>query len=158
MDTAIQTFESAWAFTRQLTFDFIEAIPDHRWEFSPHERYAPFHKQVRHIVCVQGVYIAGLRDRTTDFGKKHSHYRGPLDRASLVTALHEKDAELATTLRSIEASGEEDLTIEFYGPQSLGGFLNVIGTHESIHHGEWGVLATLSGFETPQSWKLNWGL
>lgn len=158
METAIQTFERTWEFVRQLTFDFIDAIPEDRFSFSPHERYGSFDKQIRHMVCVEGVYIAGLRDGTTDFGKKHSHYSGALDRSSLVAALSEKDADLAATLRGIEERGEEDMVIEFYGQQTLGGFLQVIITHESIHHGEWGVLATLAGFETPQSWKLNWGL
>ena len=30
--------------------------------------------------------------------------------------------------------------------------------HEALHHGEWSVYASLAGFETPLSWRLEWGL
>jgi uncharacterized damage-inducible protein DinB len=156
MRTEIVTFETGWAFIRGLTFEFIEAVSDDRWEFTPHERYAPFCKQVRHMVCVQGVYIAGLRDRATDFGRKHSHYTGPLDRASLVAALREKDEDLGSALREIPDEG--DYTIEFYGTRTLASYLSTIPQHEGIHHGQWSFYATLGGFETPPGWKLNWGL
>ena len=141
-----------------MTFDFIEAVPDDRWEFSPHPCFAALHKQVRHLVCVQGVYTQGLRERVADFGKKHTHYDGPLDQSSLVGALRAKDAELAEALAEIRASGDLELTIEFYGKQSLSGFLQVYATHESLHHGQWSFYAALGEFETPQSWKLNWAL
>ncbi len=156
MRSEIETFESGWEFVRGLTYEFIDAVPENRWEFAPHARYAPFHKQVRHLVCVQGVYIGGLRDQVTDFGKKHSHYDGPLDRASLVAALRQKDDELRTALREIPGEGE--YVIEFYGRSPLASYLSVISQHEAIHHGQWSFYATLGGFETPPGWKLNWGL
>lgn len=28
----------------------------------------------------------------------------------------------------------------------------------TIHHGQWSLYAAFGGFETPPSWKLNWGL
>jgi hypothetical protein len=30
--------------------------------------------------------------------------------------------------------------------------------HEAIHHGQWSVYASLAGFETPLSWRNEWGL
>ncbi len=158
MTSGIETFRPGWAHTRGLTYDFIREIPDERWESAPHPRYAPFHKQVRHIVCVQGVYIDGIRNRVTDFGKKHSHYGGPLDRDSLTAALREKDRLLEEVLDEIGPAGEEGHVIEFYGQMPLAAFLNVILHHEAIHQGQWSFYATLGGFPTPQSWQLNWGL
>jgi uncharacterized damage-inducible protein DinB len=158
MSSAVESFRRTYGHTRSLTFDFIQAIPDESWEFSPHPRFAPFHKQVRHLVCVQGVYIGGLRDRVTDFGKKHEHYAGPLDRANLVAALREKDAELNVALDAIAPEDEDGHVIEFYGQNPLASYLNVINHHEALHQGQWSLYAALGGFETPQSWKLNWGL
>jgi hypothetical protein len=105
MESVIETFEANWRFVRGRTYEFIDAVPDDRWEFSPHARYAPFHKQVRHMVCVQGVYNADLSDRVTDFGRKHTHYDGGLDRESLKAALEQKDAALAGSLPEIAAPG-----------------------------------------------------
>ena len=158
MQAILATFEKNWEFVRSLTYEFIEGVPDERWQFSPHPRFAAFHKQVRHVVCVQGVYTQGLRERVTDFGKKHSHYGGPLDRASLVAALRQEDRDLQLALAEIRDAGDPDLVIEFYGPNTLASYLNVYTTHESIHHGQWSFYAALGGFETPESWKLNWGL
>ncbi len=61
MTSAIATFKAGWVHTRGMTFDFIAAVPEDRWEYSPHPRFAPLHKQIRHLVCVQGVYIDGIR-------------------------------------------------------------------------------------------------
>ncbi|MDA1074436.1 MAG: hypothetical protein O3A63_06710 [Proteobacteria bacterium] len=49
-------------------------------------------------------------------------------------------------------------SIEFYGQQLLGTYLNAFLYHESLHQGQWSLYATSGGFETPESWKLNWGL
>jgi hypothetical protein len=98
MSSAIASFRTGWSHVRGLTYDFVAAVPEDRWTFSPHPRFAPFHKQFRHRVCVQGVYIAGIRDSVTDFARKHDHYAGSLDRGSLLAALLEKDAELDDVL------------------------------------------------------------
>ena len=158
MQTAIQAFEINWSFARGLTYEFISAVPDEKWDFSPHPHFAPLHKQIRHMVCVQGVYVEGLRKRVTDFGRKHSHYDGSLGRGELVAALRQQDADLHAALDEIARAGEEDCIIEFYGKNTIANYLNVIATHEAIHHGQWSFYATLGGFETPDSWKLNWGL
>ncbi len=158
MESVIETFEKNWQFVRGLTYDFVECVPEDRWEWSPNPRFAPFHKQVRHMICVHGVYNEGLRNRVTDFGKKHSYYSGELDRESLRLALQEKDSDTKRLLAQIRDAGEEDCVIEFYGPSSLAGYLNVYGTHEAIHQGQWSFYATIGGFESPQSWKFNWGL
>ena len=158
MTSAIETFKTGWGHVRGLTFDFISDVPEDRWEFSPHPRFSAYNKQVRHMVCVQGVYIDGIRNRTTDFGKKHSHYDGPLDRESLTSALREKDGVLLEAIDAIGPAGEDDYLIEFYGQQKLATFLSTILHHEAIHHGQWSFYAALAGFETPESWKLNWRL
>ena len=115
MSSTIGNFKRSWAHTRGLTHDFIAAVPDEHWEFSPHPRFASFAKQVRHLVCMSGVYSDGLRDRRCDFGRKHEHYKGPLDRDSLVAALREKDRQLDEVLAAISPEAEESYVIDFYG-------------------------------------------
>ncbi len=158
MTSVIETFRTGWRHVRGLTHDYITAIPPVRWEYSPHPAFEPLHKQVRHLVCVQGVYIDGVRNRVTDFGRKHSHYSGSLDRESLVAALRAKDDLLDTALTQITPEAEDGYLIEFYGKQTLAAYLSVIPQHEAIHHGQWSLYAAFGGFETPLSWKLNWGL
>jgi len=154
----IDTFLPSWQHARGLTRDFIEAVPEDRWAWAPHPRYGALNKQFRHMICVQGVYVDGLRNRRADFATKHSHYDGTLARGDLLDGLARMDDALERVLEEIRAQGEERCFVEFYGRQPLGTYLNTFLHHEALHHGQWSFYATLGGFETPESWKLNWGL
>ncbi len=158
MQRAIETFLPSWQHARGLTLDFIRAVPDSRLHWSPHRRYGTLAKQFRHLICVQGVYLDGLRGGTASFAAKHSHYAGPLERQALLDGLIAKDELLEQTLRAIPAASEEDFEIEFYGRQKLRTYLNTFLYHEALHQGQWSFYASLGGFETPRSWQLNWGL
>lgn len=159
MARTIDDFRDAWAHVRgQLTYDFAAAVPDASWREAPDATVAPFAKQLRHVVCVHGVYLTGLRDHTVDFRRKHSYYRGPLDRAALVDALRAMDAETDSVLAEL-APDEETFRLDFFGSdRSLGRYLATWIQHESLHHGQWSLYARLAGFETPPSWRLNWDL
>jgi hypothetical protein len=93
-----------------LTADFVRAVPEDKWEFTPDppgksgrapaphrigDGFAPFCKQLRHVVCVRGVYTAALATRKVDWTRKHEHYVGPLTREALLAALDDKAATLA---------------------------------------------------------------
>ena len=158
MISVVESFRPSWAHSRDLTRDFIEGVPFDRWDWSPHFRYAPLNKQFRHMICVEGVYVDGLVNRVTDFGIKHSHYKGSLDRDSLLNGLSSVDEKLEHALGAIVEQGDEEYTIEFYGQQTLGSYLNTFLYHEALHQGQWSFYASLGNFETPSSWKLNWGL
>ena len=160
MDRTVDDFSSTWRHVRgELTYDFVRAVPDAQWTASPHPRYRTFAKQVRHLICVQGVYLHGLNERVADFGKKHSYYDGPLDRASLMQGLQDKDTALRAALANIAKDGEGKFEIDWFGQRiGLARYLHVLIQHESIHHGEWSFYATLGGFATPVSGQMNWGL
>jgi hypothetical protein len=64
-----------------LTVDFVRAVPDDKWDFTPvpprragrapalyrmGQGFAPFSKQLRHVVCVRGVYNAALATGRVD--------------------------------------------------------------------------------------------
>jgi len=157
--SSLEAFREAWHDVRKLTYEFVEALPAERWSWSPHPSYAPLAKQVRHLVCVQGVYHQGFRERHADFARKHDHYRGSLERGELVAALRAKDAELERILGELGEAGAERFEIDFFGrKRSFSRYAAIVVQHESIHHGEWGLYAALGGFSTPPGWKLNWGL
>jgi DinB superfamily len=153
-----------------MTVDFIEVVPSDRWDFSPdpsagaavsHDPlrhgvgFAPFSKQLRHVVCVRGVYNAALLTKKADFAKKHDHFRGPPSRAALLAALAEKQSDLLAMLDTVDTN----VPIDFFGtPFSFGDFAFTVVQHEAIHHGQWSIYAALGGFRTPLSWRNEWGL
>jgi len=74
---------------------------------------------------------------------KHAHYTGDLTRGELMQALTVKHEAMLATLDQLEGDGE---------------FAHVIVQHEALHQGQWSLYASLAGFETPPSWRLNWGI
>lgn len=100
-----------------LTAHFVRAVPENKWNFTPDppaqagrapaphrigQGFAPFCKQVRHVVCVRGVYNATLATRKVDWTRKHDHYVGPLTRAGLLAALEDKQRQLLATLETMD--------------------------------------------------------
>ena len=159
MNSPIAAFREAWQDVRKLTYEFVDALPPERWTYSPHTAYAPLCKQVRHLVCVQGVYQQGLSERRADFARKHDQYRGSLEPVDLKAALRAKDAELDAILADLGEEGAGRFEIEFMGRKlSFSRYVSIIVQHEAIHHGEWALYAAVGGFSTPVGWKLNWGL
>ena len=154
----------------RLTADFVLAVPDNKWDFTPDppaktgrvralhrigDGFAPFCKQVRHLVCVRGVYNAALATRKVDWTRKHEHYVGPLTREALLAALNDKQQHLVALLRTVNI----DAPIDWAGiPFSFALFTWEFVQHEAIHHGQWSIYASLAGFDTPLSWRTSWGL
>ena len=159
MQSTLATFRDHWQHLRDLTYAFAEAVPDALWLESPHPRVTPFAKQLRHVVCVQGVYQEGLAMRRVDFGRKHEHYRGPLERQALVAALRARDAELDVLLAKLSSEPWERIVIEFFDMRpDVARYLATWTQHEALHHGQWSLYAALGGFETPPLWRFGWGL
>lgn len=155
MSSIIDDFRTRSEFLQTMTLDFVSGVPDAQWEFSPHPRFAPFCKQLRHVVCVRGVYNDALVTKRADFSKKHAHYAGGLTRAELTAALVEKQDDLFRIIETIDI----DAPIDVFGRAfSFGDFAYTMVQHEALHHGQWSIYASLAGFETPLIWRLQWGL
>jgi len=153
-----------------LTVDFVQAVPEEAWDFTPGppgnsgrasaphrigEGFAPFSKQLRHVVCVRGVYNAALATGRVDWARKHDQYAGPLTREALLAALGDKQQQLLATLKTVDV----DAPIDWDGtPFSFAFFTWEFVQHEAIHHGQWSIYASLAGFDTPLSWRTSWGL
>jgi len=154
----------------RLTVDFVRAVPDDKWDFTPDppgmsrraaashrigDGFAPFCKQLRHVVCVRGVYNAALATRKVDWTRKHAHYAGPLTRDALLAALDEKQRQLLATLETVDTGA----VIDWGGTAfTFALFTWEFVQHEAIHHGQWSIYASLAGFDTPFSWRASWGL
>lgn len=157
-DTVLESFRQRWEHVDTMTRLFVEAVPESRWESAPFPGFAPFCKQLRHVTCVRGVYNEGLRSRSIDFGRKHEHYKGGLDRRSLMKALAEKHEELLALLSGIPDDLERP-QIDFFGSRvSYVDYLWGYVQHESIHHGQWSLYAAHGGYQTPELWRVQWGL
>src|SRR5580692_5543712 len=114
----------------RLTADFVRAVP---------------REQV-------GLYA---RSASKVWPRKHEHYVGPLTREALLAALHDKQRHLLATLQTVNI----DAPIDWDGtPFSFALFTWEFVQHESIHHGQWSIYASLAGFDTPLSWRTSWGL
>lgn len=157
-DAVLESFTRRWEHISSMTTAFATVIPDEFWEATPHSGFAPFSRQLRHVVCVRGVYNDGLRTKRMDFSRKHDFYKGSLTRRELIDALSEKHAELLVLLAEVP----EDLDrpqIDFFGNQvSYLDYLYGYVQHEAIHHGQWSLYAAVAGYETPEPWRLQWGL
>ena len=153
--TAIEAFRRHWEFVHGMTLAFTNEMPDEVWDFSPHQRFATFRKQLRHVVCVRGVYNDAITSGRADFARKHEHYGGGLGRDELVSALLQKHEDLNGILGGLE----DGATIESFGKRfAFPEFAHVMVEHESLHQGQWCLYAALAGFETPVHWRLEWGL
>jgi hypothetical protein len=153
-----------------LTVDFVNSVPEGKWNFtpdppektdrppSPHRigyGFAPFCKQLRHVVCVRGVYSAALAAGKVDWTRKRDQYAGPLTREALLAALEDKQRELLAILNTVNI----DASIDWDGtPFTFPLFTWEFVQHEAIHHGQWSIYASLAGFDTPLSWRASWGL
>jgi len=157
-DALLQTFIDRWNHVDAMTTEFALAVPDRCWDESPNSGFAPFAKQLRHVVCVRGVYNEGLRTGRVDFARKHAFYDGALTRNALVDGLRVKHTELMNLLADLPA----DLfvpSIEFFGHRaSYAQYLYGYIQHEAIHHGQWSLYAAAAGYPTPSLWRAQWGL
>lgn len=153
-----------------MTRDFVRAVPEDRWEFSPlpagssgrppaefrlGDGFGTFSHQVRHVVCVRGVYNEALAAGTLDWSLRDAQYRGPLEPGPLLEALEQKQERLVSLLGDVDPQR----VIDWGGfPFSMTMFAGEFVQHEAIHHGQWSVYAALAGFDTPLSWRQSWGL
>src|SRR4051812_47075715 len=92
----IEEFERSWEYTRKMTSEFIDCVPEEKWSFSHHEKFAPLHKQFCHMVKVYGCYVDATKNKTLDMKKKNSFYSAKGDRRSIQEALSNLDSEFKT--------------------------------------------------------------
>ena len=168
--TATSDFAQYSRVLHAMTTDFVRSVPGDKWDFTPvppgrsgrppaeghlGDGLAPFSKQVRHVVCVRGVYNDALATGAVDWSRKHEQYTGPLEREPLLDALEQKQQRLLSLLEAVDP----EVSIDWGGfPFSLTMFAGELVQHESIHHGQWSVYAALGDFDTPLSWRQSWGL
>jgi len=143
-----------------LTGDFARAVPEDSWDCTPDPPdkpgrvaiphrigvgFAPFCKQLRHVVCARGVYNAALTTKKLDWSRRHEYYTGALTKEALIGALDDKQRQLIATLETVDV----DVSIDFGGTAfTFALFAWEFVQHEAIHHGQW----------SPLSWRTSWGM
>jgi len=159
MDAVVEDFLHSWSFVRRMTYDFIAALDDRYWLYTPVESLAPLAKQFRHMIGISGLYNDALRHRTVDFERKRSFYPATIDKAAIVAGLRMQDAELERLMRALDAEARQALLIDFGGNKMrFGDYTTMLVQHEALHQGIWALCARLAGFATPPLWQQEWVL
>jgi uncharacterized damage-inducible protein DinB len=155
----VEEFENSWAYTRNMTNEFIKCVPEDKWNFSYHPKFGALSKQFRHMVCVYGCYIDAFKTREMDLAKKKSYYSKPLERQDILSALDQMDLQLKAVLADLKNQDLNEMTIDFFG-QAMGfcEFCDVLIQHECAHFGIWSNYAAFGEFDTPEMWKNDWKL
>jgi hypothetical protein len=142
MDAVVEDFLHSWSFVRRMTYDFIAAVDDRYWLYTPHASLAPLAKQFRHMIGIAGLYNDALRHRTVDFARKRSFYPAILDRPSILAGLRTQDAELERLIRALDAEARQALAIDFGGNKMrFGDYTTMLVQHEALHQGIWACAA-----------------
>lgn len=156
---AIEEFERTWSYTRKMTSVFIESVPEDKWDFTHHPKFAPLSKQFRHMVRVYGVYLDAFSSRTLDLSKKKSYFEGRLIKDDIQLALNNMDSQLSHKLEVLKKSNIDDFKVDLFGMQmGFTEFTYVLVQHECSHFGIWANYAAFGGFETPRMWQEEWKL
>src|SRR5262245_32214616 len=100
----VNDFREYLEWLHSTTTEFVDAVPEDRWEFTPDPRskFGSFSRQLAHVVRVRAVYHDALANRRLDWSREREQYDGPLTRESLLTALHEQHARFLATLEVVD--------------------------------------------------------
>ena len=93
-----------------MTVDFVEIVPEDKWDFSPDppgksgrapglhrigDGFAPFCKQLRHVVDQCGVVDAALVTKKSGLGSKAISLHGPTDSRLAASSAHRQATTIA---------------------------------------------------------------
>jgi len=142
-----------------MTNEFIKCVPEEKWEFTHHPRFAPLKKQFIHIVKVYGCYINALETCRLDLKIKNTFYQGIGDRKSIQDSLLKLDQSLADKLKNLKESSLDGFTVDVFGiKMGFTEYTHVMIQHEVSHFGLWTNYAAFGEFQTPKMWQEEWKL
>ena len=155
----IEEFENTWSYTRKMTTSFIDCVPEDKWQYSHHPKFAPLCKQFFHMVKVYGCYISAFESRKLDLSKKKLFFSGYGNRADVQAALTNLDTKLKVELAKLKETGLDGFNVDLFG-MSMGftEYTHVMIQHEVSHFGVWANYAAFGGFKTPTMWQEEWNL
>lgn len=155
----IEEFENSWKYTRQMTTTFIDCVPESKWTFSHHPKFAPLNKQFCHMVKVYGCYVDAIQSRDLDMKKKDSFYSGKGDRKSIQDSLFALDRKFTEELSLLKQNGLDGFVVDVFGMKmGFTEFSHVMIQHEVGHFGIWANYAAFGDFQTPAMWQSDWKL
>lgn len=148
----------AWQSTRQLTYDFLHALPYAVMNFSPHPEFGTLIRQIRHVADIQACYIAGIKSGKMDFQVQPRQRALEQSKEHVEAYLRHLDEELISVLRALP-DDQRARPIDWGSSRiTLLQHLTWLLQHETLHHGMWVFYAKVADLPLPQSWRGAWNL
>lgn len=155
----IECFHGSWEYIRDMRDAFIKCVPDDKWHFTHHPKFAPLVKQFKHLIKVYGCYIDALETQRLDMAKKSSMFRGPETRENILALLHDLDHKLDRVLSNLKRRGLDGYRVSLFGMNmDFSAYTHVMIHHDTSHFGMWANYAAFGGFDTPATWQQDWKL
>ena len=134
----IESALKEWEYASKQTKKSVEEMSAERWDFTPNEKFGSFAKQVRHVICCRGVFIAGFKGDKINFKNKPHFYSGPLSRIELVDALEKSTIWVVDALKGLAGKDLTKYTVDYYGdPLTFIENFSALTSHEGLHRGQW---------------------
>lgn len=155
----IESFERSWDYITGMRDSFIKGVPQDKWNFSHHPKFAPMVKQFKHVIKVYGCYIDALKSRMLDMSKKPLMFQGAETRENILALLQSQDEQLKNKLSTLKEQGLTDYRINVFGmSMDFSEYTHVMIHHDTSHFGLWANYAAFGGFDTPSGWQQDWKL
>jgi len=161
-EQVVETLFYAWQETRQLTYDFVNAIPyDILIRKLPRPGLDTFAKHLKEMALVQEVYVDVLEGKPLDFSVVEGITFGkedyvPTNKEEVINLLRNADKRFFETLKKIKNWNEK---VEVFGTKlPKYAIVELMIRHETFHQGQFVAFCYILNVKPPQSWIDAWAL
>jgi len=158
----LEVFLKGWRETRQLTLDWIEALPVEQLNQKlPRPGLNSYTKHIYEMGEVQGIYTAVLAGKKPDMAKVtsltfESERMVAKIKDELKQFLNECDRKFYEVVGKVEDWQEKVSVFGVDVPKF--GVIELLIRHETLHHGQFIAFGYILGIQFPQSWIDAWAL
>jgi uncharacterized damage-inducible protein DinB len=153
----LRQWAAEWKATRALTYDLLRSLPYAVMNFSPHEGFGTFARQIRHLGDIQACYLLALQTGTMDFAARPRQRALEQSREQIDGYLQALDAQLDELLQGMTPQ-RLAASVAWEGkPVGVLAHLMRLLQHESLHHGMLAFYAKIADLPLPPSWRA-WSL
>ena len=147
MDTKINEFIKDWKNVRGKTIEFLEAVPQERMTWKPHDLLGTFGMQIRHVIKSQEAYLNGMKIGRIDFSEKDFDSELEKNKQKALMRLKQIDEELINFLAQADEKRQIIFADGVFGEHavSLTTALGYLMDHEIYHQGMFTCYGRLAG-------------
>jgi len=137
MNKEIKEWSKEWHSMRARTIQFLESVPQEKWNWKPHDLLGTFGMQVRHMCVSQRSYIEGIKSGKIEFSKKEYDAEVEINKDKAMQWLKLLDQELLDLLDTIEPQQEIIFVdgVEGESKDPVITILSYLKDHEYFHQG-----------------------